>query len=187
VSGLRSERLLLRRWKPSDRAPFAALNADPAVMEYFPARMSRAESNELIERIEAAFERRGWGLWALEELQTGVFVGFTGLGEVNFEAHFTPAVEIGWRLPRSAWGHGYATEAARVAARFAFETVQLDAIVSFTASGNARSRAVMERVGMQHAPGDDFDHPSLPEGHALRRHVLYRLDSGERARAAQEV
>jgi ribosomal-protein-alanine N-acetyltransferase len=175
VAGLRTERLWLRRWRASDRAPFAALNADPVVMQYFPASLSRAESDELIDRIEAEFERDGWGLWALEERHTREFLGFTGLAHASFEAHFTPAIEIGWRLAHAAWGRGYATEAARRAATFAFETLTLDELVSFTAVGNLRSRAVMQRLGMTHDPREDFDHPRVREGHDLRRHVLYRL------------
>jgi RimJ/RimL family protein N-acetyltransferase len=175
VRGLSTERLWLRRWRASDRAPFAALNADPAVMQYFPASLSRAESDELIDRFEAGFERDGWGLLALEEQSTRELLGFTGLAHASFEAHFTPAVEIGWRLAHAAWGRGYATEAARRAATFAFETLTLDELVSFTAVGNLRSRAVMQRLGMTHDPREDFDHPHVCEGHDLRRHVLYRL------------
>jgi RimJ/RimL family protein N-acetyltransferase len=166
-------RLVLRRWRPEDRAPFAALNADPAVMEHFPAPLTRAESDVLVDSIEARLERDGWGWWAVE--QGGMFIGFTGLSRVTFEAPFTPAVEIGWRFARSAWGHGYATEAARAAAAFAFGELALDGLVSFTAAGNTRSRAVMERLGMRRDPGADFDHPSVPAGHVVRRHVLYRL------------
>jgi RimJ/RimL family protein N-acetyltransferase len=175
VDRLRTDRLSLRRWRLADRAPFAALNADPEVMRWFPATLSRRESDELADRIEAGFERDGWGLWALEERASGRFVGFTGLARPGFEAHFAPAVEIGWRLARDAWGRGYATEAAGAATTFAFEVAGLDTLVSFTAEGNARSRAVMRRLGMRHDPAEDFDHPGLPPGHPLRRHVLYRL------------
>jgi ribosomal-protein-alanine N-acetyltransferase len=175
VAELRTDRLLLRHWRESDRAPFAALNADPEVMLHFPAPMSREESDALVDVIAAGMERDGWGWWALEVRDTGAFIGFTGLKAVTFEAHFTPAVEIGWRLAREAWGYGYATEAARAAARFGFENLGLDEIVSFTAVANAPSRAVMERLGMTHDPGGDFDHPRVPEGSPLRRHVLYRL------------
>ena len=184
-----TERLLLRRWKDEDRAPFAALNADPAVMEHFPARLTRAESDAFVDRIEQQLEDRGWGLWALEERSSGRFLGFTGLNVPGFQAHFTPAVEIGWRLARDAWGFGYAGEAARAAAAVAFDEVGLDEIVSFTATSNVRSMRVMERIGMTRDPADDFDHPALPEGSPLRRHVLYRLASrsrrsGETARHA---
>ncbi len=144
-------------------------------MEHFPAPLSRAESDELIERIEAGFEIHGFGLWALELREGGEFIGFAGLAVPGFEAHFTPAVEVGWRLARSAWGNGYATEAGRAALAFGFEQVRLDEIVSFTTAANHRSRAVMERLGMSRDPADDFDHPSLPPGRPQRPHVLYRL------------
>ena len=159
------------------RAPFAALNADPEVMRHFPAPLSRDESDLLIERIEAHLESEGWGLWALELRATGRFTGFTGLARPSFDAHFTPAVEIGWRLAREAWGCGYATEAARAAAALGFEDLGLEELVSFTAVGNARSRAVMRRLGTTHDPAEDFDHPRVPEGDPARRHVLYRLDA----------
>jgi RimJ/RimL family protein N-acetyltransferase len=162
----------------ADHEPFAALNADPVVMEYFPDLLTRQQSDVLIEAIESGFEQRGFGLWAVEVRVTGAFIGFTGLNEPSLEAHFTPAVEVGWRLARAAWGEGYATEAARASLAFGFEEIGLDEIVSFTSAGNARSRAVMERIGMTRNPGDDFEHPSLPDAHRLRRHVLYRVDRG---------
>lgn len=144
-------------------------------MEHFPDRLTRQQSDDLVEKIEASFEAHGYGLWALEVRATGEFIGFTGLAEPSFDAHFTPAVEIGWRLARSAWGEGYATEAARAALVFGFEEVGLSEIVSFTTVANARSRAVMGRIGMSHDPADDFDHPGIPAGHPQRRHVLYRI------------
>ncbi len=128
----------------------------------------------MIEKIEAGFEVHGYGLWALELRSTGELIGFAGLAVPEFEAHFTPAVEVGWRLARSAWGHGYATEAGKAALAFGFDEVGLAEIVSFTTAGNARSRAVMERLGMTHDPGDDFDHPALPPGHPQHPHALYR-------------
>jgi RimJ/RimL family protein N-acetyltransferase len=172
---LRTGRLVLRRWRDSDRAPFAALNADAEVMEHFPALLTRVQSDEMIGKLEAHFDARGFGLWALEVAETGEFIGFTGLSTPRFAAPFMPAVEIGWRLARSAWGHGYAGEAARRALRFGFEEAGLPEIVSFTATGNVRSQAVMARIGMTHDPADDFDHPLVPEGSPLRRHVLWRL------------
>jgi ribosomal-protein-alanine N-acetyltransferase len=172
---LQTERLLMRRWQRSDREPFAELNADPEVMRHFPAVLSRAQSDGFVERIEAGFEAHGYGLWALEVLDTGTFIGFTGLQWIPFEAHFTPAVEVGWRLARPAWGHGYATEAARAAVRFAFEEAGLPDLVSMTIPANVRSQAVMRRLGMTRDPADDFDHPQLPADHPYRRHVLYRL------------
>lgn len=184
---LLTERLLLRRWQTSDRAPFAALNSDPEVMRYFPAPLTRQASDRLADVIEGDLERRGWGLWALERRETGEFLGFTGLTRPPFEASFTPAVEIGWRLARSAWGRGFATEAARAATAFAFERIGLDELVAYTAEGNARSRAVMGRLGMRHDPADDFDHPHV-HSPALRRHVVYRLRASEwRAREAKSA
>jgi len=172
---LTTGRLLLRHWRDDDRAPFAAMNADPRVMEHFPAPLSRLESDALIDEFEARFDPRNFGLWALERRDDGTFIGFTGLAAVPWAAHFTPAIEVGWRLAPEAWGSGYASEAAREAVRFGFEDAGLDEIVSFTVPANVRSRAVMERLGMTHDPADDFDHPRLPAGHPLRRHVLYRL------------
>jgi len=172
---LTTERLLLRRWRAVDREPFAALNADAEAMRHFPAPLARADSDALAERIAAHVDAHGWGLWALELRATGAVIGFTGLARATFKAPFTPAVEIGWRLTPTAWGHGYATQAARAAAAFAFAFLGIDELVSFTAAANARSRAVMERLGMTRDPADDFDHPAVPAGHKLRRHVLYRL------------
>ena len=144
-------------------------------MEYFPELLTRQQSDSLIEAMESGFEQRGFGLWAVEVQATGAFIGFTGLNHPSFEAHFTPAVEVGWRLARAAWGEGYATEAARASLAFGFEEIGLDQIVSFTAAGNARSRAVMERIGMTRDPDDDFEHPGLSDADPLRRHVLYRI------------
>jgi ribosomal-protein-alanine N-acetyltransferase len=144
---LETPRLLLRRWRPEDREPFAALNADPEVMEHFPAPLRRGESDALAARIEAGFERRGFGLWAVEVRESAEFIGFVGLDVPQFEAPFMPAIEVGWRLARPAWGHGYATEAARAALAFGFERLELDEVVAMTAVGNSRSRAVMERLG----------------------------------------
>ncbi len=144
-------------------------------MEHFPGTLTRRQSDELVERIEGGFAENGFFLWAVEVRASGEFIGFTGLAAPGFEAHFTPTVEIGWRLARSAWGHGYATEAARAALGFGFDEVGLDEVVSFTTVANTRSRAVMERIGMTHDPADDFDHPGLPPGDPQRPHVLYRL------------
>ncbi len=165
----------MRRWQESDRAPFAALNADPEVMRHFPATMTREQSDAFVDKIEAGFDERGWGLWALEA--GGAFIGYTGLQPVSFDAHFTPAVEIGWRLARGAWGHGYASEAARAASAFAFADLHLGELVSFTTAANERSRAVMERIGMTRDRDEDFEHPAIPAGHEMRRHVLYRLQA----------
>jgi ribosomal-protein-alanine N-acetyltransferase len=176
---LLTERLRLRRWLPDDREPFAAMNSDPRVMEHFPAALSRGESDALADRIEAHFDQHGFGGWAVEIPGTARFAGFIGLSIPAFEAHFMPCVEIGWRLSAECWGRGYATEGARAALDFGFESLGLDEIVSFTVPANVRSRRVMERIGMSRQPGDDFDHPGLPQGHLLRRHVLYRLRADE--------
>jgi RimJ/RimL family protein N-acetyltransferase len=171
---LRTDRLCLRCWRPSDRTPFAALNADPRVMEFFPATLAREDSDRLAARIDAHFERHGFGLWAVEIPNVTSFAGFIGLSVPSFNTHFTPCVEIGWRLSAEHWGRGYATEGARAVLTFGLETLGLPEIVSFTVPGNLRSRRVMERIGMVYDPADDFDHPGLPDGHGLRRHVLYR-------------
>jgi len=170
-----TERLRLRGWRAGDREPFAALNADPVAMEHFPSTMTRAESDGFADRIDATLRERGWGLWAVEVAGGAPFIGFVGLHEARFEAPFTPAVEVGWRLLPAHWGHGYATEAARAALEVGFGEVGLAEIVSFTIPANRRSRAVMERLGMRRDPADDFDHPDIPAGHPMRRHVLYRL------------
>ena len=175
MADLHTERLLLRHWRDADREPFARMNADPAVMEHFPALLTRAESDAAVGWIEAGFADRGYGLWAAELRATGEFIGFIGLSVPTFHAHFTPCVEIGWRLAPDYWGQGYATEAARASLKFGFETLRLDEIVSLTVPDNVRSRRVMERLEMTRSPADDFDHPKVPEGHHLRRHVLYRL------------
>lgn len=174
-SVLRTDRLLLRSWRSADRQAFARMNADPEVMEFFVAPLTREESDAFVDRLEAGFAEHGFGVWAVEEISTGEFIGFAGLLHQTFEASFTPAFEIGYRLARHAWGQGYATEAAREAVRFGFERAGLGEIVSMTAVGNVRSRAVMDKLGMTHDPRDDFDHPRVPDGHPLKRHVLYRL------------
>ena len=170
-----TSRLLLRHWREEDRAPFAEMGADAEVMEHFPAPMSHAESDAFVDRIGALLEERGWGLWAVEVLETGRFVGFTGLNVPGFEAPFLPSTEIGWRLRRDAWGRGYATEAARGVLAVAFDDLELDELVSFTAASNVRSQAVMRRIGMATDPSEDFDHPAIAVGSPVRPHVLYRL------------
>jgi len=151
------------------------MNADPAVMEFFPACLSRAESDQGVDRIERHFRERGFGLFAVELRRDGTFIGFIGLNVPRFVAHFTPCVEIGWRLAAAYWGQGLATEGARAVLRYGFENLALDEIVAFTVPGNVRSRRVMEKLGMTHDPMDDFDHPGLADGHPMRRHVLCRL------------
>lgn len=171
---MRTARLVLRAWEQADRATFAALCADAEVMRYFPSTLTPAESDDLVNRVVAAWQANGFGLWAVEAGPAG-FVGFVGLSSPRFHAPFTPCVEIGWRLRRDVWGRGYAPEAARAALAFGFDELGLAEIVSFTTATNAPSRRVMDKIGMHHDSRDDFDHPDLSEGHPLRRHVLYRL------------
>ena len=165
-------RLLLRPWKSKDFEPFCALNADPEVMRHFPATLTRAQTKAGLERTVAHFARHGWGLFAAEH--EGSFIGCIGIFHVPFVAHFTPAVEIGWRLARAYWNRGFATEGARACLDFGFSQVGLTEIVSMTTPGNLASRKVMEKIGMRHDPGGDFEHPRIAPGHPLRRHVLYR-------------
>jgi RimJ/RimL family protein N-acetyltransferase len=172
---LRTARLLLRRWREEDLEPFSRLNADPEVMRHFASSLDRSASNLFAERIETEFEERGFGLWMVEVPGQAPFIGFVGLHLQDIPAHFTPAVEVGWRLARPYWGRGYATEGARAALAFGFDRLGLAEIVAMTVPANTRSRAVMERLGMTRDAADDFDHPSLAEGHPLRRHVLYRV------------
>ena len=186
VPRVETERLVLREFLERDRAPFAALNADARVMEHFPSALTRQESDELVDRIGQRWAEDGLGLWAVERRDDGAFLGFTGLAPPRFEAVFTPCVEVGWRLAAEAWGHGYATEAARAAIAYGFEVRGLDEILSWTVPANLRSRAVMARIGMTHDPADDFDHPNIAVGSPLRRHVLYRL-SRERWLATREA
>jgi 3-dehydroquinate dehydratase / shikimate dehydrogenase len=185
---IRTERLILRPWEEEDLEPFAQLNADSRVMEYFPSILSRKESDDLARRASTKLQEQGWGLWAVTHPGNAKFIGFIGLAEPTFIAHFTPAVEVGWRLAYEYWGRGYATEGALEVLKYGFETLNLTEIVSFTATQNARSRAVMKRIGMHYDPKDDFDHPKLPEGDRLRRHVLYRLyrDEWEKSQKAYE-
>jgi len=154
------------------------MNSDRRVMEFFEQPLSRAQSDAMADYLQRQIDQRGFGLWAVEVPGVAPFIGFTGLQVPRFSAHFTPCVEIGWRLAFAYWGRGYATEAARLALDHGFGPLALTDVVSFTAAANRRSRAVMERLGMRRDPADDFDHPSLPEGHPLRRHVLYRVGRG---------
>ena len=174
-----TERLILRPWREEDFEPFAKMNSDPRVMEYFPSILSHHESDDLAKRLSTKLQEQGWGLWAVSVLGISDFIGFIGLSEPSFNAHFTPAVEVGWRLAYDFWGKGYATEGALEALRYGFETLNLNQIVSFTAVQNRRSIEVMKRIGLHHDPVDDFNHPKLAEGHILRRHVLYRLNRDE--------
>jgi ribosomal-protein-alanine N-acetyltransferase len=180
---LSGRRVCLRRWREEDRDAFAAKNCDARVMEFFPGSLSRADSDAMADRIQQHFSEHGFGLWAIEVPGLARFAGFARLTWARFSAPFTPCVEVGWRLAVEHWGHGYATEAARLALGYGFATLGLSDAVSFTSVASYRSRAVMERLGMRRDPKEDFDYPSFPEDHPLRRHVLYRL----RARAMAEI
>lgn len=177
MTTIKTKRLILRPWKETDLKPFAKINADTKVLEYFPATLSKEESDQMAYRIKSKIEERGWGLWAVEVPGHCDFIGFIGLNNVDkesFSTHFSPAIEVGWRLAFEYWGKGYATEGAKAALVYGFETLNLPEIVSFTAEQNMRSRRVMEKIGMHHDPKDDFDHPKLAENSPLKRHVLYR-------------
>lgn len=171
---LETARLIVRPWQASDSAPFAALNADPVVMRYFPAPLDRAASDAIIARCSAHIAQHGFGFWAVERKADGAFIGMVGLNIPTAPLPFMPCVEVGWRLAATYWGQGYASEAAQASLRAGFEVFQLEEIVSFTALPNRPSQAVMERLGMQRA-ADTFAHPAVPEGHPLREHCLYRL------------
>ena len=176
---LRSARTLLRDWLDTDLPPWVAMNADAAVRRYFPSIHTEAEALAEAARIRANLQRRGWGVWALQIPGKIEFAGFVGLHVPAFEAPFMPVVEMGWRLSRDAWGQGYASEAAATAAAFAFDTLGLDEVVSYTTCSNEPSRRVMRRIGMHHDAADDFEHPGLEPGHPMRAHVLYRLTAAD--------
>lgn len=176
---IKTGRLILRHWRECDLEPFADLNADPAVGEFLGGPFDRTTSDALAARIQSGMDQRGWGLWAVERIGGERFIGFTGLAPVPFPAAFAPATEIGWRLARSAWGQGYATEAARAVLAHAFGPLGFETLVSFTAIGNRRSRRVMERIGMRQDPTGDFMHPAMPPVHPLAHHVLYRISAAE--------
>ncbi|WP_211829897.1 GNAT family N-acetyltransferase [Kistimonas asteriae] len=175
---LDTSRLHLRQWQPEDFAPFANMNADPTVMAHFPATLDRAASDAMASRCQSLIAERGWGLWALEEKSSGNFIGFTGLHIPQADLPFSPCIEIGWRLASTYWGNGYATEAAQKALQTGFDTLGFSEIVSFTALGNQKSRAVMERLDMQQDP-HSFEHPAIPECNPLRKHCLYRLTKAQ--------
>ena len=172
---IKTERLLLRRWKPEDRVPFALINADFRVMKFFARPLTQKDSDGFIDRVEAHFNQHGFGFWALEKLEDGRLIGLAGLAKAVFKAPFTPTVEIGWRLAHDAWGRGYATEAAAKAMEVGFDGFSLPEIVAFTVPDNQRSRRVMEKLAMCRNEEEDFDHPGLPEGHRFQKHVLYRI------------
>lgn len=172
---IRTERLILRPWRPEDFKIFAQMNADPRVREYFPSLLSKEESDEMAMKFLTDIEERDWGLWAVSIIGGTDFIGFVGLNPVPFEAHFTPAVEIGWRLAVEFWGKGYATEGAYAALNYGFKELNLEEIISFTVPANQRSRHVMEKIKMTHNEKDNFEHPKLPAGHPMSLHVLYRM------------
>jgi RimJ/RimL family protein N-acetyltransferase len=175
IPRLESPRLLLREWRQSDVEPFVAMNADPRVMEFFPKTLSPDESLRLMEGSNLMLEERRYSLWAAERLEDGAFLGFIGLAVPSFEAPFTPCVEVGWRLRCEAWGQGYATEGAARALDYAWKDLGLTEVLAFTSVLNFRSLRVMERLGMRHDVGGDFEHPRIEAGHRLRPHVLYRI------------
>ena len=182
ISELETPRLYLRQWRKEDFAPFAALNADPAVMAYFPKVLERSASDLMARRISGLIQEQGWGLWALERKDSGEFIGFTGLHVPGPDLPFSPCVEIGWRLRHADWGCGFASEAGAEALRYGFEELGLAEIVAFTAVGNSRSRAVMRRLGMRESP-ETFMHPRIAAGSPLREHYLCRLGAGDWAAA----
>ena len=175
---LESARLILRQWRDSDLPAFADLCADPRVMRYFPETLGRLQSAEVIGRARGHFAELGYGLWALERKDSGQFIGFTGLGQVGFDAPFAPATEISWRLAYEHWGLGFASEAAWTCLACAFDRLGLEEVVAFTAVANASSEKVMQSIGMQRDVEGDFDHPNLP-GHELQRHMLYRITQAQ--------
>lgn len=170
-----TERLVLRGWRESDRAPLAAMNADPVVMEHHVAPWTDEESNAFFDRNRAQLAAQGFGQWVVELRDEAEFAGDVGMTIATFDAPFTPMPEIGWRLARRHWGHGYATEAARAVMQYGFTELDFDEIVAFTTTTNVRSQRVMQKLGMTHDPADDFEHPNVPVGHPFRHHVLYRL------------
>lgn len=171
---LETERLILRQWKDADYPKFAALNADTFVMEFFQKPLSRKESDGLAERIRSLITERGWGLWAIELKENGEFIGFTGLHIPNPTLPFSPCVEVGWRLIKRSWGHGYATEAAKESLRFAFEDLDLDEVVSFATLHNSKSQSVMRKIGMENS-NQNFVHPDIDPNSPLREHVLFKI------------
>ncbi len=173
-ASLRTERLLLRPWRDADVAAFAELSADPAVMEFLYPLTEPGAVEAWVARVRAHWRQHRFGQWVVEIPGEAGFIGVVGLFTTAYAAHFTPAVEVAWRLGRAYWGHGYASEAARAALDCGFDRLGLAEIVAVTVPANRRSRRVMERLGMSRAPEDDFDHPNVPDG-PLKRHVLYRL------------
>jgi RimJ/RimL family protein N-acetyltransferase len=179
VVPLTTERLLLRQWRDSDLAPFARLNADPKVMEWFANPLTAEESAEMARRCQTMISHFGWGLWAVEVPDVAGFIGFVGLALTVMPVPFSPFIEVGWRLDKRYWGNGYAPEGARASLAYAFDTLGQSEILSLTTAGNLKSRRVMEKIGLHRDPADDFDHPRLAAGHPIRPHVLYRITAAE--------
>ena len=173
---IETDRLLLRRWQASDRGPFAAMGADPEVMAHFPGLMTRAESDALIDRVEAHFDACGYGMWAMERRSDRAFIGFTGLQDVNFVSPIDGDIEIGWRLARSAWGLGLAHEAAATCLEWSWANTDAERIVAMTVTANVRSQGLMQRLGLQRRTDLDFDHPRVVDGNPLRPHIVYSID-----------
>lgn len=174
-----TDRLFLRTWKKSDLETFYKINSDPQVMEFMPKTLRREESNQAAERIQAHFKSHNFGLWAIELKSTHQFIGFVGLSIPTFESHFTPCVEIAWRLGKDFWGKGFATEAAKKSLEIGFTTFNLNEILAFTVLANLRSIGIMKKLGMKTNPLENFDHPKLPENSPLKKHVLYRINKLE--------
>lgn len=182
---IETERIVLREWEERDFEPMCAINQDPRVMEFFPRFIGPDQTKQFIEKVERHLDEKGYSLYAAEV--EGRFIGFIGLLDVDFEAHFTPAVEIGWRLAHDAWGKGYATEGAHAVLKDGWNRLGLEEIVSFATEGNWRSRRVMERIGMVRNPQDDFDTPKLPQNHPLKHHVLYRAKNPSRQEKENDI
>jgi RimJ/RimL family protein N-acetyltransferase len=180
MSVIQTSRLILRQWCKEDLEPLVKLNADPRVMEFLLAPLTCEESVARLEIYSKHIEDYGWGLWAVSASGISDFIGWIGLWPIGFDAHFTPAIEVGWRLLPEFWGRGYATEGAMASLQYGFDTLKLNEIVATTVPANVRSRRVMEKLGMHCDLKDDFDHPKAPDGHPLKRHVLYRVLSVER-------
>jgi len=175
---LETKRLKLRQWKDQDYLPFAKLNADPNVMEFFPSVLTNIESDALANKMKTLIAEKGWGFWAVEEKSTGLFVGTLGLHEPTDPLPFTPCVEIGWRFLHEYWGKGYAVEAGKEVLKFAFDVLELEELVSFTSVKNKRSYLLMERLGMKNS-NENFEHEALPKRHKLREHLLYKLNKND--------
>lgn len=176
---IKTSRLILRPWKKEDLEPLCRLNSDSHVMEFLLTPLSHEESKARLDVYSRHISDNGWGLWAVSVPGVSDFIGWIGLWPISFESHFTPAIEVGWRLLPEFWGYGYATEGAKAALQYGFDILKLDEIVAITVPANVRSRRVMEKLGMHTDPSDNFEHPKVPAGHPLKEHVLYRLKHTE--------